>query len=115
MESNENKKTLGQFLKEMRSSKNYTLRFIEESTEISNAYLSQLENDKIKKPSANILYKLADLYKVPFESVLALAGIVENNDAKNKSFKEYVFSKDNLTTEEEEELIRYLKYLREKK
>ena len=51
-------KTLGQVLKESREKSNKTMRDVEEATGISNAYLSQLENDKIKKPSANVLYKL---------------------------------------------------------
>src|SRR5579872_1107534 len=111
-EVNDPKETLGQFLKKMRLHKNYTLRYIEESTEISNAYLSQLENDKIKRPSANNLHKLADFYKIDFNQLLSLAGILENDGLPSKSFGEYVFSKDNLTTEEEEELIQYLKFIR---
>ena len=59
----ENKKSvgklsLGQYLHSIRTDRDMTLRAVEEATnkEISNAYLSQLEQDKIKKPSPNILY-----------------------------------------------------------
>lgn len=111
-EQNMVNETLGSRLKRSRLQKSYSLRFVEENTEVSNAYLSQLENDKIKKPSANILHKLADFYKDDFNTLLSLAGIVEIETASNKSFGEYVFSKENLTKEEEEELIKYLKFMR---
>lgn len=39
-----------------------TLRQVEELTGISNAYLSQLENGKIKKPSFDVVEKLNKLY-----------------------------------------------------
>ena len=51
--------TLGKLLKQYREINKLTLRHVEEKTGISNAYLSQLENDKIAHPSANTLYKLS--------------------------------------------------------
>jgi len=48
---------------------------VEEATnkEVSNAYLSQLENDKITKPSPNILHALASVYKTSYEDLMARA------------------------------------------
>mgnify|MGYP003522831600 CR=1 FL=1 len=106
------KKTLGQVIKELREGMRFSLRTVEEVTGISNAYLSQLENDKAKKPSANRLLKLSELYKIDFGYLLSLAGIVENESAANKAFGEYVFSKEILTKDEEEELLQYLKFMR---
>lgn len=106
------KKTLGQVIKELREGMRFSLRTVEEVTGISNAYLSQLENDKAKKPSANILLKLSELYKIDFGYLLSLAGIVESESATNKAFGEYVFSKEILTKDEEEELLQYLKFMR---
>jgi len=40
----------------------YTLRQVQDKTEISNAYLSQLETGKIKTPSFQVVKKLHDLY-----------------------------------------------------
>lgn len=48
--------------REIRKAKGLTLRKLEEITGISNAYLSQLENGKIKSPSYNTVKKLYDLY-----------------------------------------------------
>ena len=89
-------KTLGAVLKGLREAKSLSLRTVEVKTDISNAYLSQLENDKARKPSANILYKLAELYQADFQSLMSLAGIVQDATAMNKSLGEYVFSKDNM-------------------
>ena len=108
-------KSLGQTLKDARELMQLTLRQVEEATEISNAYLSQLENDKIKKPSANVLYKLASIYRIELTSLLAAAGIIqETEQAKNKLLNSVALSAEKLTTEEEEELLKYLKYLRTK-
>lgn len=46
-----------------RKNKGLTLRQVEESTGISNAYLSQLENGKIKSPSYNTIRKLVSFYR----------------------------------------------------
>lgn len=48
--------------KEARKKSKLTLRQVEEITGISNAYLSQLENGKIKKPSYDVVQKLNDVY-----------------------------------------------------
>jgi transcriptional regulator with XRE-family HTH domain len=111
-EIKDNPQGLGLFLRNLRAAKNFTLRFVEENTGVSNAYLSQLENDKIKKPSANILHKLAEFYKADFNQLLTLSGILDAESPVSVSVNEYVFSKDNLTEDEEEELIKYLKFIR---
>jgi len=107
--------TLGTVLRLARESKTYTLRYVEAKTGISNAYLSQLENDKIKKPAADTLYKLSEIYHVDFNYLLQKAGLVEKNKNSNHSVGRFIFSKDNLTSAEEEELILYLQYIRNKK
>jgi len=106
-------KSLGKTLKDARELIPLTLRQVEEAAGISNAYLSQLENDKIKKPSANVLYKLASLYKIELNDLLSAAGIIENRDpSKSKLLSKIALSADTLTSEEEQALLDYLKYLR---
>lgn len=108
-------KTLGKTLKDARELMTLTLRQVEEAIGISNAYLSQLENDKIKKPSANILYKLSSLYRIELDVLLAASGIIEKSDAqKNNILNSIAFSSEKLTVEEEEELINYLRFIRHK-
>ena len=56
--------TLGEKLKQIRNQNGSTLREVEETTGISNAYLSQLERGRAKNPSMKVLFKLADFYGV---------------------------------------------------
>jgi HTH-type transcriptional regulator, competence development regulator len=51
-----------------------TLRAVEQATEVSNAYLSQLESGKIKQPSPIVLYKLSQLYGVSYADAMRFAG-----------------------------------------
>lgn len=106
-------KSLGKTLKEARELIPLTLRQVEEATQISNAYLSQLENDKIKKPSANVLYKLASLYNIELNTLLAAAGIIQSDEqSRSKLLNTAALSAEQLTKEEEDILLQYLKYLR---
>jgi HTH-type transcriptional regulator, competence development regulator len=107
-------RSLGQTLKASRELMSLTLRQVEEATGISNAYLSQLENDKIKKPSASILYKLASIYNIELNTLLVAAGIIqESEEAKGKLFNNAALSAEQLTQEEERALFAYLKILRQ--
>lgn len=108
-------KSIGSILKNSRDLMQLTLRQVEEATGISNAYLSQLENDKIKKPSANVLYKLSNIYGINMNDLLATVGIIEKQTSeKHKLLNTVAFSTETLTEEEEEELLKYLKFLRQK-
>ena len=105
--------TLPEILVTGREGMKLTLRQVEEATGISNAYLSQLENGKIKKPSANVLYKLAKLYLLRLEVLFAAAQIISTDDKPlllNFSIGPYIVSLD-----EEQDLIEYLGYLRFRK
>jgi transcriptional regulator with XRE-family HTH domain len=113
--ANSNNTSLGGVIRQARDLRKLSLRSVEEMTGISNAYLSQIENDKIKKPSADILHKLSTIYKIEFSYLLHIAGLVEKSSTENVSFGKFVFSKDNLTKEEEEELIHYLQFIRQRK
>jgi transcriptional regulator with XRE-family HTH domain len=75
-ERSTSKRTLGQYLASIRVDRKMSLRDVEEATskQVSNAYLSQIENDKIKKPSPNILHALAEFYAISFENLMDLAG-----------------------------------------
>lgn len=98
--------TLGETLKHHRERVGLTLRQVEEAVGISNAYLSQLENDKIKKPSASALYKVGSLYGVTIDELLIAAGKIERIP---------LTVEQQLTEDEEKQLIEYLKWLRTKK
>jgi transcriptional regulator with XRE-family HTH domain len=61
-------------LKRLRESRGLTLRELAEGTGISNAYLNQLENDRIKEPSPNIIAKISKFYGVSYQRLMKLAG-----------------------------------------
>ncbi len=122
MKTEDNKKSmlsLGQYLSNQRIRKKMTLREVEEATdhEISNAYLSQLEHDKISKPSPNILYSLSLVYGVPYEILMEKAGyITDMTDRQTgKHGRVATFADDSLTEEEEESLLEYLAFIRSRK
>ncbi|MGE0851881.1 MAG: helix-turn-helix domain-containing protein [Hyphomicrobiaceae bacterium] len=117
----EKRVTLGQHLAGIRTERKLTLREVEEGTDkdISNAYLSQIESGKIKQPSANILGKLAEFYKIDFLHLMELAGYV-SPDEKSGSGKKHArgvaaLSELNPTPEEQAALVDHLQYLRWKK
>jgi transcriptional regulator with XRE-family HTH domain len=66
--------SLGLELRRIRKDRGYTLRHVESETGISNAYLSQLETGRAESPSPPMLQKLADLYRVEYESLMRAAG-----------------------------------------
>lgn len=110
--------SFGETLRRLRKGLSYTLKEVEAMTGISNAYLSQVENNKINKPSSDKLFALAEAYQVPFEQIMYAAGYLKHgpdqeasNDAP-KSLIGAVLSSKNLTVEEEAELAKYLAFLR---
>lgn len=110
---------LGALLADLRTAKGFSLREVEEATDraVSNAYLSQLENGKIKKPSPTVLHSLAEVYAVPYEALMEKAGYLLPSESKGggRRSRLAVFAIDDLTVEEEEELLKYLAFLRSRK
>lgn len=109
-------KTLGQLLRQAREIGGYTLRQVEEATGISNGYLSQLETGKIKKPSANVLYKLAQMYCIELETLLGSCGLISGMSSKVAHILTPISKTvTDLTKDEERELVEYLHFLRFRK
>lgn len=109
---------LGTFLASARNKLELTLRAVEEETGISNAYLSQLEHGKIKTPAPQNLYKLAELYRVPYELLMELAGfpVPKAQSAESKfSVDAFAARIGTVTKEEEEALVDYLQFIRSRK
>jgi transcriptional regulator with XRE-family HTH domain len=105
---------LGTLLADLRAAKGLSLREVEEATNkaVSNAYLSQLEHGKIKKPSPNVLHSLAEVYVVPYEALMEKAGYLLPSEGGGRRARLKAFAIDDLTAEEEEELLKYLAFLR---
>ena len=104
--------SLGDYLSALRRAAQLTLRQVEDATDnqVSNAYLSQLENNKITKPSPNILHALATVYRTSYEALMQRAGYLTDGAARPATF-----AIADLTREEEEALIAYLDFFRKQK
>jgi HTH-type transcriptional regulator, competence development regulator len=119
-EQAEAKLTLGQYLASIRTDRKLTLRQVEEATnkEVSNAYLSQIENDKIKQPSPNVLHALSEIYAVDYAQLMEMAGHVTPTRGRGQDQRHgrvATFANHNLTTAEEVALIEYLQFIRSRK
>ncbi len=120
LQEHEQADSLGRYLKSVRLGNNMTLRDVEEATgkEVSNAYLSQLESGKINKPSVHVLYALSTSLGVPYETLMERAGYIVPSGRRaegTKHGKAATYSIDNLSSEEEKELLDYLNYIRSKR
>ena len=108
--------SLGGLLSDLRTAKGLSLRQVEEATDraVSNAYLSQLEKGKIRKPSPHVLHVLAAVYAVPYEALMEKAGYLlpSRGGPGGRQKRLAAFAIDDLTAEEEEELLKYLAFLR---
>jgi transcriptional regulator with XRE-family HTH domain len=108
--------SLATLLADLRTTRRLTLREVEDATgkTVSNAYLSQLENGKIRKPSPNVLHDLADVYGVPYESLMEKAGYLRpaasSRGVRRRRLGAIAIA--DLTADEEEELLKYLAFLR---
>lgn len=111
---------LGPYLASIREDRRMTLRQVEEATEkaVSNAYLSQIEKGKIKKPDPNILHKLSEIYGISYENLMVRAGYIVAATAREDAQQHGrvpTFAEHALTKQEETELLDYLQFIRKRK
>lgn len=112
--------TLGAFIRKARQDVSMSLREVEDATnkEVSNGYLSQLESGKITKPSPHVLHALSQALSVDYETLMQRAGYILPSASRAKGVKHgraATFAIDNLTADEESQLLEYLTFLRTKK
>jgi HTH-type transcriptional regulator, competence development regulator len=120
-----NRGELGQYLWDLRKATKMSLRDVEDAAEVSNAYVSQLENGKITKPSPDILHRLAEAYEArlppkgpvlcSFEKMMQLAGHLIPAKAAKRRGRLPTFVSEELSAEEEDELLKYLAFIRMRK
>lgn len=105
---------LGQALWDARKRLGLTLRQVEEASGVSNAYLSQLENGEIRNPSPQILHKLSESLNLDYEALMQLAGHIRKSDPNTgrRRGRLPTFAKEELSDEEEAELLKYLAFIR---
>jgi HTH-type transcriptional regulator, competence development regulator len=81
--------TFGEYVRELRKQKRLTLKEAEKRGVASNAYLSQLERGRRKRPHPDILKRMADVYNVPLKELLIAAGYLVP-ETETKSPKERI-------------------------
>jgi len=120
---------LGQYLWTLRKAVDMSLREVEDASEkkVSNAYLSQLETGRITNPSPGILHEIATVYaeRLPknasvscsYERMMELAGHIRpsSQGPTKKTSRLPTFAGEQLTPEEEDELLKYLAFIRMRK
>ena len=108
--------SIGAYLFHVRKVRRLTLRAVERATGkgVSNSYLSQLEHDRIRRPSPDILMSLAKIYAISYDVLMEKAGYTSGRCAPGAMEPDRAgpFAAENLTSEEQEELLRYLAFLR---
>ena len=73
-------KALGSFIRSQRELARLSLRELSDRTKVSNPYLSQIERG-LHEPSIRVLKAIAEALDVSAETLLAHAGLLEDEDA----------------------------------
>jgi transcriptional regulator with XRE-family HTH domain len=71
---------LGAFIRNQRHLANMSLREMAGLSDVSNAYLSQIERG-LHQPSVRVLRSLADALNLSAETLLAQAGLIDEDDS----------------------------------
>jgi HTH-type transcriptional regulator, competence development regulator len=107
---------LGGLLAHARSERGETLRQVEEATGIPNAHISQIEKGHIETPSPNVLWALAAHYGLDFTKLMELAGHAAPAGQRKQRNRVAAFrAMDDLTTREQNEVLRYMAELRSRR
>ncbi|MCA1692905.1 MAG: helix-turn-helix domain-containing protein [Acidimicrobiales bacterium] len=99
---------LGEFIRAQRSSHRLSLRRLSDVSGISNPYLSQIERG-LRKPSAEVLQRIARALAVPTEELYVRAGILES--AADGDLVGHILRDPTLSDDQKGALVElYLKY-----
>ena len=103
---------LGEFIRTQRKLANLSLRELAAMTDVSNAYLSQIERG-LHEPSVRVLRSIAQALEISTNTVLAQAGMTDENQSSPPT--EAAIRSDPLLSAAEKEalLAVYRSYVRE--
>ena len=104
---------LGNFLASVRTNRALTLRDVERTSGVSNAYLSQVERGRIKHPSPNVLHALAGCYGISYGLLMERAGYPVPESGGDAGGLEGLAARlGSVTPAEEDALADYLSFIR---
>lgn len=92
---------LGAFIREQRRSAQLSLRTLAKRAGVSNPYLSQIERG-LRRPSAEILQRVADALRISAETLYVQAGILEE---RSGSLDEHIRMASDLTEAQKRALL----------
>ena len=92
---------LGAFIRDQRTAAQLSLRSLATRAGISNPYLSQIERG-LRKPSADILQRVADALRISAETLYVQAGILE---ARRGGLDEHIRAATELTESQRRALL----------
>jgi transcriptional regulator with XRE-family HTH domain len=96
--------SLGDYLKEQRTSAQLSLRQLAEQAGVSNPYLSQIERG-LRRPSAEVLQQIAKALRISAEQLYIRAGIVSPEDGVGGSVELAVLNDTGLTERQKQSLL----------
>ena len=94
----------GQFIHTQRKLAKLSLRDLADRTEVSNAYLSQIERG-MHAPSVRVLKALADAFNISAETMLEQAGLVDESGGERPPDTEAVIRSDPRLTDAQKEAL----------
>ena len=94
----------GQFIHTQRKLAKLSLRDLADRTEVSNAYLSQIERG-MHAPSVRVLKALADAFNISAETMLEQAGLVDESGGDAARDTEAVIRSDPRLSEAQKEAL----------
>lgn len=92
---------LGAFIRQQRTEARLSLRRLAEMAEVSNPYLSQIERG-LRKPSAEILQRVAEALRISAETLYVQAGIL---DQPSDDLAERILTDPHLTEAQKRALV----------
>jgi transcriptional regulator with XRE-family HTH domain len=109
-------RVFGDYLRQLREDRQYTLRDVEQMAQVSNAYLSQVERGERGIPHFKVLKRLAEAYGVPLSAIIQAAeqetrrpAVPPKQPAPDAAFVSRGYEK--LPEEKRQELKNFLQYL----
>lgn len=105
-----NEKMLGRYLKGLRKSKGYTQEFVASYLDISRQAYSHYETNRVIPPN-DICYKIADLYSISPDELIALSLFSNDTPTENTQYEFLDSIEDFFSYLENSENIKKLRYL----
>ena len=97
-------RSLGSYIRAQRQLSAMSLRQLAALSNVSNAYLSQIERG-LHQPSLKVVRAIAQALNISTEYLLSQSGVLESPDPAEQTNAELAISSDPVLTDEEKEVV----------